>query len=124
MSPAPPAPKRLAAFRLGLDAETRAAWLLRLTGWRIVKRRYAQGGGEIDLIAVRGRTLAFVEVKARATLEAAAEAVTPRQQARIRRGAEAFLAREPAYAGYVMTFDVVLVAPRRLPRRLPNAFGQ
>ncbi|WP_103120445.1 YraN family protein [Methylopila sp. Yamaguchi] len=124
MSPAPPAPKRLAAFRLGLDAEARAAWLLRLTGWRILKRRYAQGGGEIDLIAVRGRTLAFVEVKARATLEAAAEAVAPRQQARIRRGAEAFLAREPAYAGYVMTFDVVLVAPRRLPRRLPNAFGQ
>ena len=89
-----------------------------------MKRRYAQGGGEIDLIAVRGRTLAFVEVKARATFDAAAGAVTPRQQARIRRGAEAFLAREPAYAGYVMTFDVVLVAPRRLPRRLPNAFGQ
>lgn len=116
-------PKRLAAFRLGLGAETRAAWFLRLHGWRIVKRRYAEGGGEIDLIARRGRTLAFVEVKARASFDAAIEAVTPRQQMRIRRGAEAFLAREPAYAGYIVTFDVVLIAPGHLPRRMANAFG-
>lgn len=116
-------PKRAAAFRLGLSAETKAAWLLRLKGWRILRRRYREGPGEVDLIARRGRTLAFVEVKARAGFDAAIEAVTPRQQTRIRRGAEAFLAREPAYAGYVVTFDVVLVVPRRLPRHLANAFG-
>jgi putative endonuclease len=114
---------RLRAFRLGLRAETTAVWLLRLKGWSILARRYADGPGEVDVIAVRGRTLAFVEVKARADFARAAEAVTLRQQARIRRGAEAFLARRPAYAGYVVTFDVILVAPRRLPRHLPNAFG-
>lgn len=114
---------RVRAFRLGLGAEQRAAWLLRLTGWRILARRFAEGPGEVDIVALRGRTVAFVEVKARADFDAAIEAVTPRQQARIRRGAEAFLARRPAYAGYVVTFDVVLVAPGRLPKRLPNAFG-
>lgn len=117
------APERVKAFRLGLSAEDVAAWLLRLKGWRIVTRRHSDGVGELDLVAVRGRTVAFVEVKARAHLAAAAEAVTPRQQIRIRRAAEAFLARRPAYAGYVVTFDVVLVAPRRLPRHLQNAFG-
>lgn len=119
----PAAPERVRAFRLGLGAESRAAWLLRLKGWTIVARRFADGPGEVDLIARRGRTLAFVEVKARADLAAAADAVTPHQQRRIRRGAEAFLARRPAYAGYVVTFDVVLVAPRRWPRHIPNAFG-
>lgn len=114
---------RVRAFRWGLRAETRAVWWLRLQGWSIVARRIAEGGGEIDIVAVRGRTLAFVEVKARADLDRAAEAVTPRQQARIRRGAEAFLARRPSYAGYLVTFDVVLIAPGRLPRRLSNAFG-
>lgn len=116
-------PARRAAFLWGLKAETRAVWWLRLAGWSILARRFADGPGEVDVIAARGRTLAFVEVKARADFASAAEAVTPRQQARIRRGAEAFLARRPAYAEYTMTFDVVLVAPGRLPRRLPNAFG-
>ncbi|MDR4308557.1 YraN family protein [Chelatococcus sambhunathii] len=114
---------RVRAFRLGLGAETRAAWALRLTGWRIVARRFAEGPAEVDLIALRGRTLAFVEVKARADLATAAEAVSERQQRRIRRAAEAFLARRPVYAGYVVTFDVVLVCPGRWPKRLPNAFG-
>lgn len=114
---------RIRAFRLGLRAETLAVWLLRLKGWSILARRYADGPGEVDVIARRGRTLAFVEVKARGDFARAIEAVTPRQQFRIRRGAEAFLARNAGYAGYVVTFDVILVAPRRLPRHLPNAFG-
>lgn len=117
------APERVRAFRLGLSAESRAVWLLRLTGWRILARRWSAGTGEVDVVALRGRTLAFVEVKARSNLESAIEAVTPRQQARIRRGAEAFLAKRPDYAGYVVSFDLVLVAPGRLPKRVPNAFG-
>lgn len=117
------APERVRAFRLGLSAESRAAWAMRLCGWRILARRLSEGGGEVDIVALRGRTLAFVEVKARSTFQSAIEAVTPRQQARIRRGAEAFLARRPAYAGYVVRFDVALVVPGRWPKFLPNAFG-
>ncbi|MBB3973984.1 YraN family protein [Hansschlegelia beijingensis] len=119
----PGAQARTRAFRLGLKAETAAVWLLRLKGWKILARRFSEGPGEVDVIAARGRTLAFVEVKARADFHSASEAVTRRQQARIRRAAESFLARRPAYAGYLVTFDVVLVAPRRLPRHMPNAFG-
>ena len=115
--------ERVRAFRRGIDAETLAAWSLRLKGWRILARRFSEGPGEVDLVARRGRTIAFVEVKARADFATAAEAVSPRQQHRIRRAAEAFLARRPAYAGYVVRFDVVLVMPRRWPKHLPNAFG-
>jgi putative endonuclease len=117
-----PDPERVRAFRRGLSAETLACWLLRLKGWRILARRFADGPGEVDVVAARGRTLAFVEVKARRDPDAAVEALTPRQRLRIRRAAEAFLARRPAYAGYVVTFDVVLVAPGRWPRHLPDAF--
>lgn len=123
MSDAGASAKRRAAFARGLSAETLVAWRLRLTGWRILARRFSDGPGEVDLVARRGRTLAFVEVKARDDMDAALAAVSPRQQARIRRAAEAFLARHPAYAGYVIRFDVALVAPRRPPRLLPNAFG-
>jgi putative endonuclease len=66
--------------------------------------------------------LVFVEVKARATLDLAAESIRPGQRARIVRGAEAFLSRHPRFSGYDMRFDAVLVAPGRLPRHLKAAF--
>ena len=63
---------REAAEKRGRGAETLACWWLRLHGWRILARRARVPGGEVDIIARRRRTLAFVEVKARATDEAAA----------------------------------------------------
>jgi putative endonuclease len=116
-------PDRLGAYLRGLSAESRAALLLRLKGFRILARRFAAPVGEIDLVALRGRTLAFVEVKARRDLAAGLDAIRPQQRARIRRGAEAFLARHPRLATCDMRFDVVVVVPGRLPRHLPNAFG-
>jgi putative endonuclease len=59
--------KRQSAERGGRRAESLAAWWLRLKGWRILARRVRTPVGEIDLVARRGRTIAFVEVKARAT---------------------------------------------------------
>ena len=80
---------RIAAERLGRLAETLCVWSLRLRGWRILERRLAarrgQGIGEIDIIAKRGRVVAFIEVKARGTSAAALEAVTGPQRARIAR---------------------------------------
>lgn len=84
-------PERVAAFRTGLSAETRAAALLMAKGYRILARRFRTPHGEIDLVAKRRNLLAFVEVKARATLDDAAFAVTPRQQARIINAAQAWL---------------------------------
>ena len=63
---------RQEAERRGRGAETLACWYLRLKGWRILARRARVPGGEVEIIARRGRPLAFVEVKARATQEEAA----------------------------------------------------
>src|SRR5580693_6701861 len=71
-----PRPERVAAFRLGLSAESRAAMLLIAKGYRIAARRWKTPVGEIDIVARRRRDIAFVEVKARDTLDAAAEAVS------------------------------------------------
>ena len=80
-----PRPERVAAFRLGLSAESRAAMLLIAKGHRIAARRWKTPVGEIDIVARRRRDLVFVEVKARDNLDAAAEAVTERSQATHRR---------------------------------------
>lgn len=110
----------------GRRGETLAAWWLRLHGWRVVARGFVvgrgTGAGEIDLIVRRGGVLAFVEVKARPTLEQAAQAITPRQQDRIRRAAQAFLGRRPEFSACTLRFDAVLVAPGRLPRHISDAW--
>ncbi|PKQ02525.1 MAG: YraN family protein [Alphaproteobacteria bacterium HGW-Alphaproteobacteria-12] len=110
-----------AAYRLGLRAETLAALLLRLKGYRIIARRMKTPAGEIDIVARRGRSLAIVEVKARGGGEAA-EALGPRQQRRLERAAAHFLGRFPQFADLDLRFDVVLVVPRRWPRHLGDAW--
>jgi putative endonuclease len=75
----------------GRWAETLAVLTLRLKFYRILARRYRCPLGEIDIVAARGRTIVFIEVKARRTFEQAMESVTPRQQQRITRAAAAFL---------------------------------
>jgi putative endonuclease len=115
-------PERVAAFQTGLSAESRAAAYLMAKGYRILARRFRTPHGEIDLVAKRRNLVAFVEVKARATLDEAAFAVTPHQQARIIHAAEAWLVAHPQYAEFELRFDAVLIAPRRLPRHLLAAF--
>ena len=100
----------------------RAVWRLRLAGYSILERRYKTRLGEIDIVARRRNLVAFVEVKARASLDEAAYAVTPRQRLRIIAAAQAWLMAHPEHGEYEMRFDVVLIAPRRLPRHLLAAF--
>ena len=116
------APERVAAFRTGLSAESRAAAYLMAKGYRILARRFRTPHGEIDLVARRRNLLAFVEVKARATLDEAAFAVTPRQQQRIINAAQGWLVAHPEHAEFELRFDAVLIAPRHLPRHLLAAF--
>jgi putative endonuclease len=116
------APERVAAFQSGLSAESRcAAWLI-AKGYRIIARRFRSSAGEIDIIARRRGVTAFIEVKARATLEDAAYAITAHQQRRIIAAAEAFLASHPQYGNDDLRFDAMLIAPGRLPRHLIAAF--
>ena len=79
----PASPARVAAFRTGLSAESRAAAYLMAKGYRILAKRFRTPYGEIDLVARKRNMIVFIEVKARASLDEAAYAVTPRQQARI-----------------------------------------
>ncbi|TYC54111.1 YraN family protein [Rhodobacterales bacterium] len=113
---------RRRAHSLGLSAETRAAWYLRLTGWRILKRRYKTKAGEIDLIAKRRKTVAFIEVKARKSRAAGLEAVTPASRRRISRAARIFVAEHPKAGFFTLRFDVVVVRPWALPEKIENAF--
>lgn len=106
----------------GRWAETAAAWRLRLAGWRIVARRWRSASGEIDLVAYRRGTLAFVEVKARAGHAAALEAVQPRQRRRVSRAAADFVARHRRLGDVAVRFDVVTVRPWRWPRHLADAW--
>jgi putative endonuclease len=117
-----PKPERVAAFGLGLSAESRAAAYLVAKDYRILARRWKSPVGELDIVARRRRTLIFVEVKARASLDAAAEAVLPRQRQRIAAAAEAWLATYPDPKIMEMRFDAILVAPGKLPRHVESAF--
>jgi putative endonuclease len=113
---------RRVAETKGHRAESLAALLLRVKGYSILERRFRSRAGEIDLIARRGRRLAFVEVKARATVDQAAWSITPRQQARIARAAEHWLAMQGETQDFDMSFDVVLVVPWGWPRHMVSAF--
>lgn len=142
---------KVKAWQRGRNAERVAAWYLRAKGYRILAERYKTPSGEIDLIATRlakpfanpianpiasrGRHLVFVEVKARATLQDGLEAISPRQQQRIRAAAETFLARNASGTGRgtglaprlsQCRFDAIVVTPGRfgLPHitHRPNAW--
>src|SRR5215468_942570 len=63
------APERVAAFRTGISAESRAAAFLMAKGYRILAKRFRTPFGEIDLVAKKRDLLAFIEVKARASLD-------------------------------------------------------
>lgn len=109
--------ERRLAHHFGLDAEFWAETLLRFKGYRICARRFRAAGGEIDLIVRRGNTLVFVEVKARASEEAALLAITPHKYARIAQAARFYLGGLAAMPATIR-LDAVLVTPWRLPRHL------
>lgn len=112
---------RLAAEQRGRRGETIAAWLLRLKGWRIVAMRVKTPRGEVDLIARRGKTIAFVEVKARRNVRDLATAIDAYRLRRVAAAAEILL---PKYGKECenMQIDVIMVAPWRWPNHLPNVW--
>ncbi|MEN3792611.1 YraN family protein [Fulvimarina sp. MAC3] len=114
--------ERRSRFRRGHIAEFRAALALMLKGFRISARRYKVKGGEIDLIARKGDLVAFVEVKARSSVQAAMEAVGPHAQRRIENAADHWLRHQADHARLSSRFDIVAVVPRRWPVHIPNAW--
>jgi putative endonuclease len=113
---------RRAAHARGHWAEALALALLVAKGYRPLARRFSAAGGEIDLVVRRGDLVAFVEVKARASLDAALLSIDGRKRQRFARAARAWIARQPPDAAVSYRADAVLVAPRRWPRHVEGAF--
>lgn len=118
----------LTPYRRGKLAEEQAASYLRRRGYRVIARNLKTPLGEIDLVAVKGEVMAFVEVKARSTGEFGSplEAVTVKKQRRIRRAAEAYAAKK-GWTEKTLRFDIIAVSldERGRPKRIehiPDAF--
>ena len=112
---------RQAAEARGRHAERFAATWLRLKGWRILAERVRTPAGEIDIVARRGSIVAFIEVKARGK---AADLDFAIDDYRLRRVAAAAEMLTPRFAtnGEDIRIDVILIAPRTLPRHLVNVW--
>jgi putative endonuclease len=111
-----------AARTAGRRGEVAAALWLMAKGYRILGFRLKTPQAEIDLLAVRGRVLAVVEVKRRASLLAALEAVTVDQRQRLRRAGATLAARRPGLAGASVRLDLMALAPGRFPMHIPDAW--
>lgn len=112
---------RAEAERRGRRAESLACWALRLKGWRILARRARVPGGEVDIVARRGKILAFVEVKARGGDHASGLALDRHRLKRVATAAER-LAPRFARSGDDLRIDAIFVVPRRWPRHLADVW--
>lgn len=104
------------SHRLGHRSEWLAAALLMTKGYQILGFRLKTRAGEIDILARRGKVLAVVEVKRRATLEAALTALGPQQYDRLLAAGRSVLRQRPSLAGHMLRIDLVALAPGRFPR--------
>lgn len=114
--------ERRRAWRKGSWAESACAVFLRLSGYRILARRLRTPVGEIDILARRGKALVVIEVKAREDFASAAESVSDQQKRRLIRAAGWVVSGRPDLAALQLRFDVMLVAPWRLPRHVVDAW--
>lgn len=114
--------KHRRTYQDGLRAEKIARWVLRAKGYRILAPRYKTPVGEIDIVARRGKTLVFVEVKRRGSMEAALSCLTPSMKGRIVKAARHFIAAYPDYNDYAMRFDLIAVSGIFSFRHLDNAW--
>ena len=113
--------KREIAEQRGRRGEGFAAFWMRLHGWRVIARRVKTSRGEIDLVARRGRTVAFIEVKWRATGQGLDTAIDAYRLRRVAAAAEA-VAHCHAGPRDTLRIDVLLLAPGRWPRHIVNAW--
>ena len=114
--------RRRVTFLRGHRAEWIALLFLAMKGYRPLARRYAASGGEIDLIVMRGDTIAFVEVKARGLMDDALSAITARKRQRFSRAVRTWLTRNDWAADKTWRADAVFIAPKRWPRHIVSAF--
>jgi putative endonuclease len=113
---------RAAAEARGRFAEMKAAARLAEEGWQVLDHRARTTAGEIDLVVEREGLLAFIEVKARASLADAAYSLGARQRARLLAAAEIWLGNHPGHGAAGIRFDVLLLDGEGRMRRIADAF--
>jgi len=110
----------------GVAAEWVATAWLAGKGYRILSRQFRAHGGELDIVALTPfwttRTIVFVEVRARGTVEQAFESVGAVKRRRVQSAASQFCARKPKLGALPRRFDLVLLAPGRLPHHMIDAW--
>jgi putative endonuclease len=117
--------KKLIAWQRGLWGETLSVAWLRLRGYRILHRRWRYQGGEIDIIALKKKSIRIIEVKYRhGEATVGWDAMTPQKWRRLSRGAELFQARYKRFASYEIQFDVILVSSWQWPKHFQNVWYQ
>lgn len=117
-----PASSRARAEAKGRLAELAALAFLRLKGYRLLARRFKTKAGEVDLIMRRGELTAFIEVKARASLDDGVIAVTRQQSRRIAAAARIWMTKDARARNGVCRFDIVVVSPYLISQHIENAF--
>ena len=110
------------AFHRGHGAERRAAWWLRLKGYRVLALNWRSVAGEIDLIARRGAILAFIEVKQRVDADTATLSLAPQQRRRLARAAGLFVAQRPELADLTLRFDLMAFGRMGRPVHVKDAW--
>lgn len=108
----------------GAAAEERAALFLKAAGYEILARNWACPLGELDIVARKGQSVVFVEVRSRASSAygSPAETVTAAKRGRIIRTAQAYIkAARPRAEEY--RFDFIGIVPGEAPEHIENAFG-
>lgn len=115
--------KKIDRYKKGKRAEWFCAFLLFFKGYRVLKMRYKTPVGEVDLIASRGKTLIFFEVKARDSYQKGVEAITERAKKRITHAGDYFLMKNPKYTNFSIQFDVMVVSGISLPYHIRNAWS-
>ena len=111
-----------AAFHRGHGAERRAAWWLRFKFYRVLAINWRSVAGEIDLIARRGGTLAFIEVKQRIDSDTATLSLSPQQRVRLARAAGLFVAQRPELASLTLRFDLMAFGRMGRPVHMKDAW--
>lgn len=114
--------KKKQSFLRGVKAESYACAILRFKGYKIIEQRYKCREGEIDIIARKKDTIAFIEVKHRRSADDALRSLTPRMRRRIVNAARHFLAAHPEYADKSLRFDLVAVGFPFSFQHLDNAW--
>lgn len=114
---------RRTAYYNGLAAEDIAERLYIAQEGEVLERRWKRRGGEIDLIIRLDGTVVFVEVKARKSLNLAAESLSTAQQKRLIDMANLYLAESELGLNADVRFDVVLVDRSGVAEIIENALS-